>query len=57
MTKIVAKVRTIISYEFTCDNPEHAKKIVADKVWAAFDEIEALHNEIELDEIYQIDLT
>lgn len=54
MAKFIAKVRTIVLCKFTAGNPEEAKKIAAQKVWDVFDEIDALHDEIELDEIEDV---
>lgn len=54
MAKFVAKVRTIVLCKFIAGNPQDAKKIAAQKVWDAFDEIDALNDEIELDEIEDV---
>jgi hypothetical protein len=54
MAKFIAKVRTIVYCKFIAGNPNEAKKIAAQKVWDAFDEIDALHDEIELDEIEDV---
>ncbi|MGA9232027.1 MAG: hypothetical protein WBV68_08225 [Exiguobacterium oxidotolerans] len=54
MAKFIAKMRTIVCCKFKAENPNEAKKIASQKVWDAFDEINALHDEIELDEIEDI---
>ena len=54
MANFVAKVRTIVLIKFQAGSPEEGKKIAPQKVWDVFDEIDALHDEIELEEIEDV---
>jgi hypothetical protein len=55
MANYVAKIRTIVLCKFQAGSPEEGKKIASQKVWDAFDEIDAAHDgEIELEEIEDV---
>jgi hypothetical protein len=55
MANFVAKIRTIVLCKFEAGSPEEGKKIASQKVWDAFDEIDAAHDgEIELEEIEDV---
>lgn len=54
MANFIAKVRTIVYCKFIAENMNEAEKIATQKVWDAFDHIDALHEEIELNEIEDI---
>jgi hypothetical protein len=54
MANYVAKIRTIVLCKFQAGSPEEGKKIASQKLWDVFDEIDALHDEIELEEIEDV---